>query len=62
MRTSTFDLHDKALGGGLRKRIQKARNEGKSYLDIAYELRDDGIEVSPSTLHRWCRELKIEAA
>lgn len=58
---STFPLQNKAAGGGLEKRIRAARNQGKSYVDIAFELRDAGIEVSPSTVHRWCRELGIQS-
>ncbi len=58
MRTSTFDLHDKIIGGDLRTRLRAWRSEGLSFEEIAYRLRPD-IVVSRSTVTRWCLELGI---
>jgi hypothetical protein len=58
-RTSTFPLYDKVVGGDLESRLRAWRAAGKSYMGIAVELRDLGIEVDPSTVGRWCTELAI---
>lgn len=58
-RTSSFPLHDRAHGGGLANELRGYRAEGLSYAEIAFRLREAGTVVSPSTVHRWCRELGI---
>ena len=62
MRTKTFDLHDRAHGGDLEQRLRAWRAEGETFDAIAWKLKDQGIDVSRSTVHRWCHELGIEAA
>ena len=58
---STFTLHDRIIGGDLEARLRAMRAEHVSYDEIAYRLRPD-VNVSRSTVARWCIELGIEAA
>lgn len=62
MRTSTFDLHDRAFRGDLKKTLRALRSQGLSYDEIAFRLRDEGVAVSRSTVHRWCHQLGIKAS
>jgi transposase-like protein len=59
---STFGLVNLAVGGHLKLDLARWRKNGESYDAIAFRLRDDGIEVSRSTVHRWCQQLGIEKA
>lgn len=59
---STFPLHDQIAGGDLRDRLAAWRAEDLSFATIALKLHEMDIEVSPSTVHRWCHDLGIEAA
>lgn len=57
---STFHLYDRIVGGDLGQRLAAWREEGETYDDIAFALRTDfDVKVSPSTVHRWCRDLGI---
>lgn len=62
MRASTFALHDRLIGGDLRERLKAYRDEGFSYDEIAFRLRDEGVVISRSTVHRWCQDLGIETS
>jgi transposase-like protein len=58
---SSFDLVNRATGGHLKANLARWRKNGESYDAIAFRLRDDGIVISRSTVHRWCRQLGIES-
>jgi intein-encoded DNA endonuclease-like protein len=57
---SSFGLVNRVAGGRLKRDLLRWRRAGDSYETIAYRLREKGIEVSRSTVHRWCRELGLE--
>lgn len=59
---STFPLHDRLVDGDLKAILTDYRLSGESFVEIAFKLRSQGIEVSPSTVHRWCHDLGIEAS
>jgi hypothetical protein len=58
---STFDLVNRLHGGRLKRDLARWRAAGESYDAISVRLRDGGLNVSRSTVHRWCREFGIEA-
>ncbi len=63
MRNGTFELHDRAIGGGLAARLRAERAEGLPWNEIAYRLRrDNDLKVSVETLRRWYAELEREAS
>lgn len=53
---STFDLYDRLLNGRLTNLLADGRAGGLSFEDIAFRLRSEGVEVSASTVRRWCAE------
>lgn len=59
-RTSTFPLYDRAAGGRLKSRLRAMRKKGKTFEQIAEVLHQEGIDVSATTVHRWCHSLGIE--
>jgi hypothetical protein len=61
MRTSTFPLTDRALGGKLKGLLTGWRGEGLSLEEITFRLRSEyDVTVSAATVHRWCASLNIE--
>lgn len=61
-RTSTFPLHDRAIGD-LAGKLTAWRSEGLSYVDIARKLdTEHEVTVDPATVGRWCRSLAEESA
>lgn len=60
MRTSTFPLYDRAAGGRLKVRLRTMRRRGMTFEQIAEKLRTEGINVSTSTVHRWCHQQGVE--
>jgi intein-encoded DNA endonuclease-like protein len=59
-RTSTYPLHDRALGGKLTELLTGLRSSGMSYEDITYTLRSEhGMTVTRSTVRRWCIDLGL---
>lgn len=44
---------DEALNGKLAEQLATWREEGLTYDQIAYELRDLGYVISRNTVHRW---------
>lgn len=58
-RASTFDLHDRIVGGDLADRLHALEAEGHSAVEIAYRLRPE-VVVSPDTVRRWLRALDAE--
>lgn len=62
MRNGTFDLHDRAIGGGLADWLRAQRAEGVAWNEIAYRLRTEhDLKVSVETLRRWFAGLEEEA-
>jgi transposase-like protein len=59
-RPTTFDLYDRIVDGNLRSLLAGWREEGLSFDDVAYKLRDHGISVSRSTVGRWLKSLEAE--
>jgi len=49
-----YELVDHRIGGNLESVLMSARNEGKSYRQIA-----DELGVSKSTIHAWCHSLAV---
>ena len=58
---STFPLHDRLVHGQLERMLRTMRAEGLTYDEIAWRLKPD-VNVSRSTVARWCNDLGIEAA
>lgn len=55
-RQTRYDLTNMALGGQLPILLAEAREAGVAFDDIAYDLRDRGIDVSGETVRQWCLE------
>lgn len=54
MRNGTFDLHDRAMGGGLAELLRSQRAAGITWTEIAFQLRTQhNLKVSVETLRRW---------
>jgi intein-encoded DNA endonuclease-like protein len=58
-RTAAYELADLRLDGKLAKMLADWREDGVSYSEMSYRLRDHGIQVSHETIRRW---LKTAAA
>jgi intein-encoded DNA endonuclease-like protein len=56
---STFELYDRLARGRLTARLRRMRAQGLTYTQMAERLRPT-IDVAPSTIFRWCRELGID--
>lgn len=62
MRTSAFPLYDRLLDGRLADILRDLiADQGLSYEEATYRLRSEHeVEVSKSTVRRWCIERGIE--
>lgn len=63
-RPSTFQLHDRLLGGRLTKIITDARDEDPpaSFEEIAARLRSQGVVVSGETVRRWAAGIGLDTS
>lgn len=57
----TFPLYDRLVHGDLKTILTDYRLSGESFVEIAAKLQDEGIDVSSTTVYRWCHDLGIEA-
>jgi intein-encoded DNA endonuclease-like protein len=61
-RTSTLAAHDQHTDGEISRLLREWRAEDVTYELIARRLRlDHGIDVTTSTVFRWCRSLERAA-
>lgn len=61
MRNGTFELHDRAMGGGLADLLRAQRAQGTTWTEIAFRLRTEhNLKVSVETLRRWFASLQAE--
>lgn len=62
--TSAFRMASQLLGGpeALKDRLNKYRTAGVSYEAIGRLLEPEGVHVSPETLRRWGKQLRVDGA